>query len=110
MALHQSSDSDGRVIRFRARRRGWKPVSPVPDLSKFERGESEDDYRHRMRMNVLGFAAAAVLVLTGLWLVSMMVDTEAAHPQHRPEGAGYTLPPIAPGPHAPSISPAASPG
>jgi hypothetical protein len=108
MALHHSSDDDdGRVIRFRPRQRPrrWRPSSPVPDLSQYESAETEGEYRHRMLMNALGFGAAAVLVVTGLWLVSMLIETEATHPQHRQEG-GLIVPTM---PAAPSISPAASP-
>jgi hypothetical protein len=107
MAVHQLQGDDRRVIRFRPRkRRRWTPGSPVPDLSEYEQVETEDEYRHRMFMNALGFGVTAMLVVTGLWLVSMIVETEATHPVHRQEGAGYTLP-IAPA--APSISPKASP-
>jgi hypothetical protein len=74
----------GRVIPFRQRgvpRWRW-PAPPSfgggeppggDPLAKYER-EGEDDYRHRMKMNVLGFLITVLLVISGIWIA----DTIAA--------------------------------
>jgi hypothetical protein len=78
----QLSDGKERIVpfpRLRVRRRAgprrqpsidhWEPDhSPVPDLAKYQALESEDDYAHRMLMNGIAFAFAALLVLAGVWL------------------------------------------
>ena len=44
--------------------------SVVPDLAKYERREDEDDdYRHRMLMNVIGLTVNALLIILGTWLL-----------------------------------------
>ena len=67
MISEHLNEADSRVVRFRPRtaashrsHRGKAPIghsgpdySPVPDLSKYERPESVDDYRHRMVVNAL---------------------------------------------------------
>src|SRR4051794_17712642 len=81
-----SSNDNGRVIRFRPR--GTAPASwrwpirpirprddlPVDDLSKYERGTDEDDYPHRMRMNLLAVAITVVLMGAGMWLAIAVVE------------------------------------
>ena len=42
--------------------------SPVSDLSKFSRGPEEDDYPHRMFMNLLAFLVLSFIVGCGIWL------------------------------------------
>jgi hypothetical protein len=80
-----SSQEHGRIIRFRPRgvsASGWRwPVprrgpgdTPVADLTKFERGQDEDDYRHRMTMNGLVLALALVLIAIGVWLAVTIAD------------------------------------
>jgi hypothetical protein len=75
----------GHVIEFRPRtglRRVLnvptrQPVyddSPVADLTKYERPETEDDYRHRMKMNGLAFIITCVLIISGLWLAEKMAE------------------------------------
>jgi hypothetical protein len=84
-----SSDADSRVIRFRSRtgaphrsHRGKTPIgysgrgySPVPDLSKYECLESEDDYRHRMIVNASALVFVSLLSLAGLWLVNAIAHS-----------------------------------
>ncbi len=79
----QQTPEEGRVIPFRPRRQapqGWRwPLrparhSPVKDLSKYEEGGAEDDYRHRMKMNVLGLAVIVLLMATGAWLVTTLAE------------------------------------
>jgi len=83
-------DDDGRIVRFRSRgsrpRAGWrwpashdKPEeSPVDGLAKYERGEGDDDYRHRMKMNVLALTFTVLLMAAGIWLVSKLADLRKA--------------------------------
>jgi len=63
-----------RVVSFR--RRGAAPrrptPSPVEDLSKYERSEGADDYRHRMLVNAAALLFVAVLIGAGLWIADTM--------------------------------------
>jgi hypothetical protein len=82
----QSNADHGRVIQFRPRigasrgsHSGNVPIenadpdySPVPDLAKYECPESDDEYRHRMRVNAAAAAFTSVLILAGVWLANMM--------------------------------------
>jgi hypothetical protein len=69
------SDDGPRVIGFRRRSIGNSRAPsppPVEDLTKYERGESSDDYRHRMIVNVVAFAFVIGLIAAGLWLADTM--------------------------------------
>ncbi len=79
------SQDQGRVIRFRPRGAspsgwGWplqraRPeVPPVADLAKYENTKGEDDYRHRMTMNILALVLTTVLVVAGTWLAVSIAD------------------------------------
>jgi hypothetical protein len=47
----------------------------VGDLSRFERSaDTQDDYRHRMVVNVLAFVFCILLVLAGVWLTSKLAQ------------------------------------
>ena len=83
-----SSDADSRVIRFQSRmdsshrHRGKASIcysgpgdSLVPDLSKYERPESADEYRHRMVINAIALVFVSLLSLAGLWLVNAMAHS-----------------------------------
>jgi hypothetical protein len=83
-----SSDADSRVIRFQSRKdsshrhRGKASIaysgpgdSPVPDLSKYERSESEDDYQHRMLINAIALVFVSLLSLAGFWLVNAIAHS-----------------------------------
>jgi hypothetical protein len=74
-------ESDPRILPFRPRgsifagRQPSRPAggqdagpSPVDDLGKYERGAGDDDYRHRMLMNLLAFGFVVLLVLAGVWM------------------------------------------
>jgi hypothetical protein len=39
---------------------------PGDDLAKYEHVETEDDYRHRMKMNMLGLIVTIVLMSAGV--------------------------------------------
>jgi hypothetical protein len=83
-----SSDANSGVIQFRSRKdrshrhRAKAPIvysgpgdSPVPDLSKYERPESEDDYRHRMLVNAIALVFVSLLSLAGFWLVNAIAHS-----------------------------------
>lgn len=75
----QEQDLQSRVLPFRRRGSLFKPTpaqppSPVEDLSRFERTEAEDDYRHRMLMNVAGAAVTILLIGGGIWLANSMAQ------------------------------------
>jgi hypothetical protein len=61
-------------VSFRRGRTGTRPPAPTPveDLTKYERGEGPDDYRHRMIVNVLAFVFVIGLIGAGLWLADTM--------------------------------------
>jgi hypothetical protein len=78
-------DQGGRVLRFRPRGAppdgSWRWRSPdtglsapVDDLAKYERTETGEDYRHRMRMNLLTLLIATLLIASGVWLTGKLVE------------------------------------
>ena len=67
------------VIPFRPRDGRRSPSAGTPpdvpdDLAKYERGEVEDDYRHRMVMNVAALVFTIVLATAGAWLAVTIAD------------------------------------
>jgi hypothetical protein len=46
--------------------------SPVPDLSRYQAGESSEEYRHRMIVNAVAFAYTSLLVIAGVCLALKM--------------------------------------
>ena len=89
MISEHLNEADGRVVRLRPRTaashrshlgkaaiaHSGPDYSPVPDLSKYERPESLDDYRHRMVVNAIALVFVTLLILAGLWLVNMMAHS-----------------------------------
>ncbi len=82
-------DDDARIVRFSPRgstsrvgrrcpSRDEPGESPVNGLAKYERGEGDDDYRHRMKMNALALAFTVLLMAAGIWLVSKLADLRKA--------------------------------
>jgi hypothetical protein len=78
-------DQGGRVLRFRPRgappRGGWRwppsdpeRDSPVDDLAKYEGAETNDDYRHRMTMNLLTLLVTVILIAGGVWLSTKLLE------------------------------------
>jgi hypothetical protein len=82
-------DDDQRVVPFRPRRAGarggaWRwplrtpqpPPPPVEGLAKYEGGDldEDDNYRHRMMVNLAALAFTVVLALAGVWLVIQLAD------------------------------------
>lgn len=78
------SEPMGRILDFRPRRRMSNPPqstprgegngSPVEDLERFEHSGEEDDYRHRMIVNIAAFTIAVLLILAGVWLAITMAQ------------------------------------
>jgi hypothetical protein len=75
-------EEKGRVLPFRPRApRSWtehlrahdKLRSPVEDLSKYSR-DPDDNFHHRMKVNLLAFAVLALIVVLGIWLANTMVE------------------------------------
>jgi hypothetical protein len=68
----QPYEQEARVLKFRPRSplplRVPPRLSPVQDLRKYETDAGPDDFRHRMIMNLAGFAAAIVIIVIGVWL------------------------------------------
>jgi hypothetical protein len=48
--------------------------TPAPPPSEAAE-EAEDDYRHRMKMNVLGLLVTILLVISGVWIADTMAET-----------------------------------
>jgi hypothetical protein len=75
---HIENDAKGRVLRFRPRHSQaptpLPPSSPVEDLSKYERADEPDDFRHRMKMNALAVIATLVLIAVGIWIADTMAQ------------------------------------
>jgi hypothetical protein len=75
----------GRVVRFRPRISGTaarhpaeapaatREGSPVGDIDRYERA-GEDDYRHRMIMNVLALLVCLLLAGSGVWLANKIAE------------------------------------
>ena len=89
----KTTDDDHRVIPFRPRpttpARGntlqWprpvakptvvKPtVPPVQGFAKYEGGDVEDNYRHRMMVNFAALAVTVALACAGIWLAIQIAD------------------------------------
>ena len=89
MISEHLNEADGRVVRLRPRTaashrshlgkaaiaHSEPDYSPVPDLLKYERPESIDDYRHRMVVNATALVFVTLLIFAGLWLVNMMAHS-----------------------------------
>ena len=69
-----SSEKEHRVIKFRRGGSGAQSSapSPVEDLTKYERNEATDDYRHRMIVNTAAFFVVVALIGAGIWLADTM--------------------------------------
>jgi hypothetical protein len=83
----ETTDDDHQVVPFR--RRGapsdgprwrwpptaWQPTSPpVEGLGKYEGGEEEDNYRHRMLVNLAALLVTVALAVAGAWLVIQLAE------------------------------------
>jgi hypothetical protein len=76
-----NEEEDHRVVPFRPRGGGWRGprhtpfASPVEGLAKYEGdGEQDDNYRHRMIVNLAALAFTVVLAIAGIWLAIQIAD------------------------------------
>jgi hypothetical protein len=76
----QSSPDENQVVPFRrpgsllGRHVPPQPPQP-PDLTQYQQSPEEpDDYRHRMVMNLLGFAFVVALIAGGIWIAGVMTQ------------------------------------
>ena len=74
-------EEDHRVVPFRPRGDGWRGpqhtpfASPVEGLAKYEGGaEQDDNYRHRMMVNLAALAFTVALAIAGIWLAIQIAD------------------------------------
>lgn len=72
------TDDGSKIIPFRPRdairpERRAQPAAPR-DVGQYERGDVEDDYRHRMLMNLAGLAVTIMLATAGAWLAITIAD------------------------------------
>jgi hypothetical protein len=72
---------DHRVVPFRPRGGGWRGprhtpfAPPVEGLAKYEGGaEQDDNYRHRMMVNLAALAFTVALAIAGIWLAIQIAD------------------------------------
>jgi hypothetical protein len=75
------NDDNHRVLRFRPRggtswpKRDATPDGPpIENLAKYERGERDDDYRHRMMVNLAALLFTLLLAAAGAWLAVKIAD------------------------------------
>jgi hypothetical protein len=69
----------GRVVNLRLRqgasRQPPRPTGPaVDDLTKYERSDDADDYRHRMITNLIALLFTVLLVIGGIWIANKMAE------------------------------------
>ena len=50
------------------------PAPPVEGLAKYEGGEHDDNYRHRMIVNLAALLFTVALAIAGMWLVLQIAD------------------------------------
>lgn len=80
----EPGDDDHRVLRFRprgtsgpaqrAKRDTTASGPPVENLAKYEGGERDDDYRHRMMVNLAAIVFTLLLATAGAWLAVKIAD------------------------------------
>jgi hypothetical protein len=83
-ALPTSSDDNHRVVSFpsgKGRKTAfWREPTTHSDpgvllsFAKFERDGRGDDYRHRMIMNALALIVVAILIVSGVWMMTNIDD------------------------------------
>jgi hypothetical protein len=66
------SGNEARVVDFRRRTPRLQAPPPVEDLTKYQRSEAPDDYRHRMIVNACAFVFVIALIGAGIWLADSM--------------------------------------
>jgi hypothetical protein len=59
-----------------AGRYGATGESPIKGLQEYKSAiESDDDYRHRMRVNLLSAVAVIMLIVSGSWVMDTLVES-----------------------------------
>jgi hypothetical protein len=79
MKEDRPSEAESRVVPLRRPAAGGSSghpriEPPVEDLSRFERREEDDDYRHRMITNVIALVFTAMLVVAGVWVANKIAE------------------------------------
>ena len=73
-----SPNDERHVVSFRRRMSLQPPTktpTPIENLAKYEQNREENDnYQHRMVVNILAFFIVAILIGAGLWLANTMAD------------------------------------
>jgi hypothetical protein len=81
------AQQSGQVLRFRPRRRSGgrlpsgaasgpndRESEPLDDLAQYAHEDDNDNYRHRMLMNVIALAVVAMLVGVGVWIADTIAE------------------------------------
>jgi hypothetical protein len=75
------SPEDDRVVPFRPRARStrrpsWQqpPAPPARGFAKYEGGDGDDNYRHRMVVNLAALAFTIALTIAGVWLAMQLAE------------------------------------
>lgn len=82
----EEQKTDSSVVPFRPRQgagaylRRWnatrgEPDTPVEDLARYEAGDDNDDFRHRMTVNLIALGFTGLLIAAGIWIVITLADT-----------------------------------
>jgi len=78
----KSTEDDRRVVPFRPRERsaqGWSwqqppPAPPTGGFAKYEGGDGDDNYRHRMIVNLVALVFTIALTIAGVWLAMQIAE------------------------------------
>jgi len=84
----KATEEEHQVVPFRPRGaaptgplgRRWSPPAPQPPtqpvegLAKYEGGDADDDYRHRMLVNLAALAVTIMLAIAGGWLAIKIAE------------------------------------
>ncbi len=77
----KSTEDDRRVVPFRprahsARGSSWRqpPTPPAGGFAKYEGGEGDDNYRHRMMINLAALVFTIALTIAGVWLAMQIAE------------------------------------
>jgi hypothetical protein len=76
---HKDPDSnENRVVPLRPGiripRNAGQSQKPVEDLTKYERTDETEDFRHRMMVNAAGLAFVILLAFIGVWLADRLAE------------------------------------
>jgi hypothetical protein len=67
--------------------RAHPSAPPVEGLAKYEGGDLDDDYRHRMVVNFAALLVTVLLTLAGIWLVIQLAELRKNQDWSSPAGA-----------------------